>query len=113
MRSIYRFWLLLPIESYLRGATSFADQMFLIARGVIQDTVRNILAMSVSRSKELLQNCFDILAGLVKFNKIGFQLLDTELAEPENVLSHIYIYIFSFFVFVVVVVVDIIDSDMI
>lgn len=81
----FRFWLTRAIESFLRGGTSYADQMFLVKRGIVEDTIRNILAVNFTRPKEVLQSCFDMLGELVKFNRIGFEILNTELNDPEKV----------------------------
>ena len=34
--STFRFWLARAVESYLRGSTSFCDQVFLLRRGLLQ-----------------------------------------------------------------------------
>ena len=80
-----RFWLIRAIESFLRGNTSYADQLFLINRGIVEDTVQNILAINFTRPKEVLQSCFDMLGELVKFNSGGFEILHKELFETEKV----------------------------
>jgi hypothetical protein len=59
--------------------------MFLINRGVVQDTVQNILAINFTRPKEVLQSCFDMLGELVKFNMNGFEIMANELAETDKV----------------------------
>jgi Trpc4-associated protein len=85
----FRFWLIRAIESFLRGNTSYADQLFLIKRGIVEDTVQNILAINFTRPKEVLQSCFDMLGELVKFNTDGFDILNKELADTDkfNMLS--------------------------
>jgi Trpc4-associated protein len=80
-----RFWLIRAIESFLRGNTSYADQLFLIKRGIVEDTVQNILAINFTRPKEVLQSCFDMLGELVKFNTDGFDILNKELVDNEKV----------------------------
>jgi Trpc4-associated protein len=69
----------------LRGNTSYADQLFLIKRGIVDDTVQNILAINFSRPKEVLQSCFDMLGELIKFNMTGFASLNRELENQEKV----------------------------
>jgi hypothetical protein len=61
--------------------------LFLIKRGIVQDTVQNILAINFTRPKEVLQSCFDMLGELIKFNTYGFDILNRELADPEKVFS--------------------------
>ena len=39
--STFRFWLARSVESYLRGTTSYCDQVFLLRRGLLQ--VRPVL----------------------------------------------------------------------
>lgn len=34
--STFRFWLARSVESYLRGRTSYCDQVFLLRRGLLQ-----------------------------------------------------------------------------
>jgi Trpc4-associated protein len=80
-----RFWLIRAIESFLRGGTSYADQLFLINRGIVQDIVQNILSINFTRPKEVLQSCFDMLAELIKFNTKGFNTIHNELQESEKV----------------------------
>lgn len=80
----FRFWLTRAIESFLRGGTSFSDQLFLIKRGIVEDTLNNILAINFTRPKEVIQSCFDMLGELVKFNSHGFRILDKELFDKEK-----------------------------
>ncbi len=58
--------------------------MFLINRGIVQDTLHNILAINFTRPKEVLQSCFDMLGELIKFNSQGFMILDSELPDTEK-----------------------------
>ena len=74
------------IESYLRGSTSYADQLFLIKRGIVEDTTQNILEANFGRPKEVLQSCFDMLAELIKFNCEGFKVLNKELKDKIKVI---------------------------
>lgn len=87
----FRFWLTRAIESFLRGGSSYADQLFLINRGIVEDTLQNILAINFTRPKEVLQSCFDMLGELVKFNSLGFEILDKQLVEPEKVILKLLI----------------------
>ena len=65
--STFRFWLARAVESFLRGSTSYADQTFLIRRGLLQHVATNIIQMD-PRPKEILQSSFDLLGELIKFN---------------------------------------------
>ncbi len=80
----FRFWLTRAIESFLRGGTCYADQMFLIKRGIVEDTLQNILAINFTRPKEVLQSCFDMLGELIKFNSQGFTILSGQLAGADK-----------------------------
>ncbi|CAF0707115.1 unnamed protein product [Brachionus calyciflorus] len=80
----FRFWLIRAIESFLRGGTSYAEQLFLINRGVVEDTIQNILAVNFSRPKEVIQSCFDMLGELVKFNAKAFDIISNQLVENEK-----------------------------
>jgi Trpc4-associated protein len=84
---ILRFWLTRAIESFLRGGTSYADQMFLISRGIVEDTLQNILAINFNRPKEVLQSCFDMLGELIKFNTNGFDILNNQLNDLDKVCN--------------------------
>lgn len=90
----FRFWLIRAIESFLRGGTSFAEQTFLINRGVVEDTIQNILAVNFTRPKEVIQSCFDMLGELVKFNIKAFEIINNQLFENENVKN-----IFSYLIY--------------
>ena len=69
----------------MRGGTSYADQLFLIKRGIVEDTLQNVLAINFTRPKEVLQSCFDMLGELIKFNDIGFNILNGELVDDDKV----------------------------
>jgi Trpc4-associated protein len=75
----------------LRGGTSYADQLFLINRGIVEDTVQNILAINFTRPKEVVQSCFDMLGELIKFNSKGFQLLNDKLIDNEKVIFLLWV----------------------
>ena len=73
----------------MRGGTSYADQLFLIKRGIVEDTLQNVLAINFTRPKEVLQSCFDMLGELIKFNDIGFNILNAELVDDEKVCHNL------------------------
>ncbi|XP_022103399.1 short transient receptor potential channel 4-associated protein-like [Acanthaster planci] len=79
--SPFRFWMSRSIESFLRGKTSFADQTFLLRKGLLEAIFTNINSVG-TKSKEVLQSNFDLLAELMKFNHIAFKrfnkLIDTQ-----------------------------------
>ncbi|XP_046354542.1 short transient receptor potential channel 4-associated protein-like isoform X1 [Haliotis rubra] len=76
--STFRFWLARAVESYLRGDTSYCDQVFLMRRGLLQHVATNIVEHEI-RHKEILQSSFDLLGELVKFNIEAFKTFDTIL----------------------------------
>ncbi|XP_077982757.1 short transient receptor potential channel 4-associated protein-like [Glandiceps talaboti] len=72
VESPFRFWLGRAIESFLRGATSFSDQTFLLRRGLLEHIVRHMIDNDI-KSKEILQSSFDLLGELMKFNINAFR----------------------------------------
>ena len=40
--STFRFWLARAVESYLRGSTSYCDQVFLLRRGLLQVRIQDL-----------------------------------------------------------------------
>ncbi|XP_014671156.1 PREDICTED: short transient receptor potential channel 4-associated protein-like isoform X2 [Priapulus caudatus] len=70
--STFRFWLARAVESYLRGSTCYADQMFLLRRGLLHHVAGNLIENDV-RPKEILQSSFDLLGELIKFNADAFR----------------------------------------
>jgi Trpc4-associated protein len=80
-----RYWLTRAIEGYLRGKTYYADQMFLLRRGLVENTVENILKITVSGAAEVFQCCFDMLGELIKFNTFGYEILNLQLQDDEKV----------------------------
>lgn len=70
--STFRFWLARAVESYLRGSTCYADQMFLLRRGLLHHVAGNLIENDV-RPKEILQSSFDLLGELIKFNLDAFR----------------------------------------
>uniref|UniRef100_A0A8C8J880 Short transient receptor potential channel 4-associated protein n=1 Tax=Oncorhynchus tshawytscha TaxID=74940 RepID=A0A8C8J880_ONCTS len=70
--SSFRFWQARAVESFLRGATSYADQMFLLKRGLLENMLFCII-YSGCKSKDVLQSYFDLLGELMKFNIDAFK----------------------------------------
>ncbi|KAL4234774.1 Short transient receptor putative channel 4-associated protein [Mactra antiquata] len=81
--STFRFWLARAVESYLRGNTSYCDQVFLMRRGLLQHVASNIVEHEI-RHKEILQSSFDLLGELVKFNIEAFKTFDCILTTKEK-----------------------------
>ncbi|KAK2149750.1 hypothetical protein LSH36_438g02046 [Paralvinella palmiformis] len=88
--STFRFWLARAVESYLRGSTSFCDQVFLLKKGLLQHIASNIVDHDV-RPKEILQSSFDLLGELVKFNIEAFR----EFAKVLNTQARMEKFITS------------------
>ncbi|KAK2190340.1 hypothetical protein NP493_84g05051 [Ridgeia piscesae] len=81
--STFRFWLARAVESYLRGSTSYCDQIFLLRRGLLQHIASNIVEHDI-RPKEILQSSFDLIGELVKFNVEAFKVFDKVLSSTER-----------------------------
>ncbi|XP_064640748.1 short transient receptor potential channel 4-associated protein-like isoform X2 [Lineus longissimus] len=81
--STFRFWLARAVESYLRGTTSYCDQMFLLRRGLLQHVAGNIVEHDI-RPKEILQSSFDLLGELIKFNISAFKTFDKILDSDQK-----------------------------
>ncbi|XP_050399149.1 short transient receptor potential channel 4-associated protein [Patella vulgata] len=81
--STFRFWLARAVESYLRGDTSYCDQVFLMRRGLLQHVASNIVEHEI-RHKEILQSSFDLLGELIKFNIEAFKTFDSILNTPAK-----------------------------
>ncbi|XP_067938354.1 short transient receptor potential channel 4-associated protein-like [Watersipora subatra] len=79
--SNFRFWLTRAVESYLRGATSYCDQVFILRRGLLQHLINNLL--EESSRKEILQSGLDLLGELTKFNIEAFKIVEDILRTPE------------------------------
>ncbi|KAF6024045.1 TRPC4AP [Bugula neritina] len=93
--STFCFWFCRVIDSYLRGTTSFCDQVFLLRRGVLQHIVGKLLD-GEQKTKEILQSSFDLLAELMKFNIEAFKIAEdvlrtTELRKKFRELTNSYI----------------------
>ncbi|KAK7115154.1 short transient receptor potential channel 4-associated protein-like isoform X2 [Littorina saxatilis] len=80
--STFRFWLARAVESYLRGDTSYCDQIFLMRRGLLQHVASNIVEHEI-RHKEILQSSFDLLGELIKFNWEAFKTFDAVLSPAS------------------------------
>lgn len=81
--STFRFWLARAVESYLRGNTSYCDQVFLMRRGLLQHVASNIVEHEI-RHKEILQSSFDLLGELIKFNVEAFKTFEEILHTQPN-----------------------------
>lgn len=81
--STFRFWLARAVESYLRGDTSYCDQIFLMRRGLLQHVASNIVEHEI-RHKEILQSSFDLLGELIKFNWEAFKTFDSVLTTQSK-----------------------------
>lgn len=81
--STFRFWLARAVESYLRGNTSYCDQVFLMRRGLLQHVASNIVEHEI-RHKEILQSSFDLLGELIKFNIEAFKTFEEILTTQAK-----------------------------
>ncbi|KAK4319847.1 hypothetical protein Pmani_009262 [Petrolisthes manimaculis] len=86
--STFRFWFSRAIESYLRSANPYADQVFLLKRGLLKHLAGSLLQCDSGPSqKEVLQSTFDLLGELLKFNDEAYAQLDyfiaTEMEEKK------------------------------
>jgi len=77
------FWLARAVESYLRGDTSYCDQIFLMRRGLLTHVAGNIVEHEI-RHKEILQSSFDLLGELIKFNIEAFKAFDAILTTDSK-----------------------------
>ncbi|XP_072013310.1 short transient receptor potential channel 4-associated protein-like [Amphiura filiformis] len=80
--SPFRFWLSRAVESFLRGKTSFADQTFLLRKGLLEHIVQHTL-QEETKSKEVLQSNFDLLAELMKFNRTAYKRFEDVVKTDE------------------------------
>lgn len=105
-----RFWQARAVESFLRGATSYADQMFLLKRGLLEVTAPTVAPVgevggrgcsapsrfspqhilfciidSGCTSRDVLQSYFDLLGELMKFNIDAFKRFNKYVNTPEKV----------------------------
>ncbi|XP_061428121.1 short transient receptor potential channel 4-associated protein [Lethenteron reissneri] len=81
--SSFRFWLARAVESFLRGTTSYVDQIFLLRRGLLEHILSCIID-SESTSRDILQSNFDLLGELMKFNVKAFKMFDTCVDTEEK-----------------------------
>ncbi|KAK7907461.1 hypothetical protein WMY93_016073 [Mugilogobius chulae] len=82
--SSFRFWQARAVESFLRGATSYADQMFLLKRGLLEHILYCIIDSGCT-SRDVLQSYFDLLGELMKFNIDAFKRFNKYVNTPEKV----------------------------
>ncbi|XP_037788989.1 short transient receptor potential channel 4-associated protein-like [Penaeus monodon] len=84
--STFRFWFSRAIESYLRSANPYADQVFLLRRGLLKHLANSLLMCdSGHNQKEVLQSTFDLLGELLKFNVDAYRRLDNIIStEPRE-----------------------------
>ncbi|XP_028410045.1 short transient receptor potential channel 4-associated protein-like [Dendronephthya gigantea] len=97
--SSLRFWLSRALEGFLRGKASYADQIFLIKRGLLKLLVQHICSKEM-KTKEVLQSSFDLLGELMKFNYIAFKEFNEVITEVE------------FDKFILVMTSNVVDSNM-
>ncbi|XP_066937190.1 short transient receptor potential channel 4-associated protein-like [Macrobrachium rosenbergii] len=83
--STFRFWFSRAIESYLRSANPYADQIFLLRRGLLMHLANSLLLCEVGPSqKEVLQSTFDLLGELLKFNVEAYHRLDSIISTEAR-----------------------------
>ncbi|XP_036387211.1 short transient receptor potential channel 4-associated protein-like [Megalops cyprinoides] len=81
--SSFRFWQARAVESFLRGTTSYADQIFLLKRGLLEHILSCIID-SGCRSRDVLQSYFDLLGELMKFNLDAFKRFNRYVNTEEK-----------------------------
>ncbi|KAL4655306.1 short transient receptor potential channel 4-associated protein [Arapaima gigas] len=81
--SSFRFWQARAVESFLRGTTSYADQMFLLKRGLLEHILYCIID-SGCKSRDVLQSYFDLLGELMKFNIDAFKRFNRYVNTEEK-----------------------------
>ncbi|KAG9330187.1 hypothetical protein JZ751_026991 [Albula glossodonta] len=81
--SSFRFWQARAVESFLRGTTSYADQIFLLKRGLLEHILSCIID-SGCRSRDVLQSYFDLLGELMKFNIDAFRRFNKYVNSEEK-----------------------------
>ncbi|KAM4691344.1 short transient receptor potential channel 4-associated protein [Rhinophrynus dorsalis] len=81
--SSFRFWQARAVESFLRGVTSYADQMFLLKRGLLEHILYCIVD-SECKSRDVLQSYFDLLGELMKFNIDAFKRFNKYINSDEK-----------------------------
>uniref|UniRef100_A0A674B1A9 Transient receptor potential cation channel, subfamily C, member 4 associated protein b n=1 Tax=Salmo trutta TaxID=8032 RepID=A0A674B1A9_SALTR len=81
--SSFRFWQARAVESFLRGSTSYADQVFLLKRGLLEHILFCIID-SGCKSRDVLQSYFDLLGELMKFNIDSFKRFNKYVNTEEK-----------------------------
>ncbi|XP_061297821.1 short transient receptor potential channel 4-associated protein isoform X2 [Pezoporus flaviventris] len=81
--SSFRFWQARAVESFLRGTTSYADQIFLLKRGLLEHILYCIVD-SECKSRDVLQSYFDLLGELMKFNIDAFKRFNKYINTDEK-----------------------------
>ncbi|KAL1021175.1 hypothetical protein UPYG_G00009770 [Umbra pygmaea] len=81
--SSFRFWQARAVESFLRGSTSYTDQVFLLKRGLLEHILFCIID-SGCKSRDVLQSYFDLLGELMKFNMDAFKKFNKYVSSDEK-----------------------------
>ncbi|XP_017209091.1 transient receptor potential cation channel, subfamily C, member 4 associated protein b isoform X1 [Danio rerio] len=81
--SSFRFWQARAVESFLRGTPSYADQVFLLRRGLLEHILYCIID-SGCKSHDVLQSYFDLLGELMKFNIDAFKRFNKYVTTEEK-----------------------------
>uniref|UniRef100_A0A8C1FHR5 Transient receptor potential cation channel, subfamily C, member 4 associated protein b n=1 Tax=Cyprinus carpio carpio TaxID=630221 RepID=A0A8C1FHR5_CYPCA len=81
--SSFRFWQARAVESFLRGMPSYADQVFLLRRGMLEHILYCIIDSSC-KSHDVLQSYFDLLGELMKFNIDAFKRFNKYVNTEEK-----------------------------
>uniref|UniRef100_A0A8C2FNQ6 Transient receptor potential cation channel, subfamily C, member 4 associated protein b n=1 Tax=Cyprinus carpio TaxID=7962 RepID=A0A8C2FNQ6_CYPCA len=81
--SSFRFWQARAVESFLRGTPSYADQVFLLRRGMLEHILYCIID-SGCKSHDVLQSYFDLLGELMKFNIDAFKRFNKYVNTEEK-----------------------------
>ncbi|XP_057175660.1 transient receptor potential cation channel, subfamily C, member 4 associated protein b isoform X2 [Triplophysa rosa] len=81
--SSFRFWQARAVESFLRGTPSYADQVFLLRRGLLEH-ILNCIIDSGCTSHDVLQSYFDLLGELMKFNIDAFKRFNKYVNTEEK-----------------------------
>lgn len=81
--SSFRFWQARAVESFLRGTPSYADQVFLLRRGLLEHILYCIVDSGCT-SHDVLQSYFDLLGELMKFNIDAFKRFNKYVNTEEK-----------------------------
>ncbi|XP_075428598.1 short transient receptor potential channel 4-associated protein isoform X2 [Ascaphus truei] len=81
--SSFRFWQARAVESFLRGVTSYADQIFLLKRGLLEHILYCIVDIEC-KSRDVLQSYFDLLGELMKFNIDAFKRFNKYINSEDK-----------------------------